>query len=296
MNYKILKEKFLGSILGTAVGDALGKPLEGLSKLEIKNKHGKVEQMIDGRYTNNTQMMKAVAESLIQCKGFDIQHMANQLVKNYQPSRGYEYELVKALKAVKANKPLPFDSLGNASASRIAPIGLFYFDDSHKQEKVAKDSSGITHSHPLTKEGCWLFARSIGLALVKEDRRDILVEISNISKPPYKETLGYAASVDVKTDTLYSPAKLAVSSNIWHSLGAVAYPAFFSSNFKEALIYIVNLGGDTSTLGAMCGALTGAYWGIKAIPSEWLDPLEDREYLEKLAENLFRVKADQSKV
>jgi poly(ADP-ribose) glycohydrolase ARH3 len=83
MNYKNLKEKFVDSMLGTAVGDALGKPLEGLSRDEIRSKYGKVEEMLDGRYTDNTQMMIGVAELLLECKGFNARHMANQFVKNY---------------------------------------------------------------------------------------------------------------------------------------------------------------------------------------------------------------------
>jgi poly(ADP-ribose) glycohydrolase ARH3 len=217
--------------------------------------------------------------------------MANQFVKNYQPSRGYGYGTIKALNAIKANQPPPFDSLGNGSAMRIAPIGLFYFDDPVKQAEVAKESSAITHSHPLAKDACWLLARAIGLLLIKKEKGEILKELGNISPQPYKDRIK-TISIAFESKALYYPSKLGIDSTALNSIPVTLYSFFLNSSFKEALIYSINLGGDTDTLGAMCGALAGSYWGINEIPSNWLDKLEDREYIKELAEKLFKLKAE----
>jgi poly(ADP-ribose) glycohydrolase ARH3 len=62
-----------------------------------------------------------------------------------------------------------------------------------------------------------------------------------------------------------------------------AIGAFVLTNsFREAVVLAVNLGGDTDTIGAMAGAVAGAYYGFDQIPQEWIEPLENgvkgREY------------------
>ena len=61
-------------------------------------------------------------------------------------------------------------------------------------------------------------------------------------------------------------------------------------SFEEAIIYAISLGGDTDTIAAMTGAISGAYLGIKAIPETWRQRLENREYIEELAEKLWLIK------
>lgn len=52
----------------------------------------------------------------------------------------------------------------------------------------------------------------------------------------------------------------------------------------------MSVGGDRDTIAAMTGAISGAYHGVTAIPQEWLSKLEKRAYIEKLAENLWKIK------
>ncbi len=82
------------------------------------------------------------------------------------------------------------------------------------------------------------------------------------------------------------------------ALGAVppALASFLiSDDFEAVVMTAVNAGGDTDTIGAMAGALAGAYYGYSSIPAAWLDPLENsakgRDYVAALAEELARIKA-----
>jgi len=61
-------------------------------------------------------------------------------------------------------------------------------------------------------------------------------------------------------------------------------------SFAQAVIYAVSLGGDTDTIGAMTGAIAGAYLGVEAIPNQWRDKLENRLYIAELAEKLWQLK------
>jgi len=62
-------------------------------------------------------------------------------------------------------------------------------------------------------------------------------------------------------------------------------------SFAQAALYAVSLGGDTDTIGAMSGAISGAYLGIEAIPGKWEGKLENRGYIRELAEKLCTLKA-----
>ena len=80
----MLLEKFRGALLGVAVGDALGAPVEGLdgeSARRFYEKNG--WKMVSGKYTDDTEMTIGVAESLIACKGFNGSHLAQQFLRNY---------------------------------------------------------------------------------------------------------------------------------------------------------------------------------------------------------------------
>ena len=58
-------------------------------------------------------------------------------------------------------------------------------------------------------------------------------------------------------------------------------------SFTQAVLYAISLGGDTDTIGAMTGAISGAYLGIESIPISWRNKLENRLYIEELAEKSY---------
>ena len=83
MNLNDKKDRFIGALLGTFAGDALGSPYEGW------NAPAQSIKMTSGIYTDDTQMMIGIAESLVACGGFDGQDMARRFLENFDPMRGY---------------------------------------------------------------------------------------------------------------------------------------------------------------------------------------------------------------
>jgi ADP-ribosyl-[dinitrogen reductase] hydrolase len=65
-----------------------------------------------------------------------------------------------------------------------------------------------------------------------------------------------------------------------------------ASNFEQAVLAAINLGGDADTVGACCGALAGAYWGLPAIPLRWCQVLEGYDELVQLAERVWGLRKD----
>jgi poly(ADP-ribose) glycohydrolase ARH3 len=300
------KLKFLGCLVGMAIGDALGAGREGrgMSRSEdIVSLAEKLEQLV---YTDDTHMTIGIAESLIESKGFDGEHMAQTFIKNYEaePWRGYGpgppriFGMIKSGEAwySAANRLYRGGSFGNGSAMRVAPVGLLYSRNLEKLREIAYQSSSITHSHELGKEGAALQACAVALALNTPsdediDREAFLSRLQNfIRNQLYKEKVAQIRDLLGEQDKAKVVAVLGNGIEAPRSVPTAIY-CFLRQpqSYKDTVIYAISLGGDTDTIAAMAGAISGAYLGIEAIPSEWRAKLENREYIETLAEKLWHI-------
>jgi ADP-ribosyl-[dinitrogen reductase] hydrolase len=86
---------------------------------------------------------------------------------------------------------------------------------------------------------------------------------------------------------LKSEREIQSSGYVIHTLEAALWSFYRTNSFREAILTAVNLGGDADTTGAVCGQIAGAFYGMKEIPSEWLDRLSKRELIESMAEKLI---------
>jgi poly(ADP-ribose) glycohydrolase ARH3 len=301
-----LELKFLACLVGAAIGDALGARREGrgMSRSEdIVSLAEKLEQLI---YTDDTHMTIGIAESLIESKGFDGEHMAQTFIKNYEaePWRGYGPGPPRIFWMIKNGEPWDSaadrlyrgGSFGNGSAMRVAPVGLLYSHNLEKLRGIAYQSSSITHSHELGKEGAALQACAVALALNTPSDEDIdkeafLSKLQNfIQNQVYKEKVAQIRESLGEQDEAKVVALLGNGIEAPRSVPTAVY-CFLRQpqSYKDTVIYAISLGGDTDTIAAMAGAISGAYLGIEAIPSEWRAKLENREYIEALAEGLWRL-------
>lgn len=302
-----LKSKFRGSLLGTGIGDALGRSRESRGMVQPEKIGKLAEESNVLRYTDDTQQMISLAESLSQKGGFDGEHFGERLVENYNPARGYgpgSSQVIKSLsQGVEWDKPAQklfggSGSYGNGSSMRTAPAGLFCYDDLDDLRSFVRDCSRITHVHRLGIEGAILQSCSVALATREDPSSDFngegfLEKVQGfIEEEEYEEKLNR-----VKELLRTNPDRKEVVSNLGNGVEAfnsvpTAVYSFLShpENFEDALTYAISLGGDADTIGAMTGAISGAYHGEKQIPNEWGEKLEDRDYISSLADKLFDVK------
>ncbi|MFX1465557.1 MAG: ADP-ribosylglycohydrolase family protein [Promethearchaeota archaeon] len=307
MNQSILKSKFIGALLGTAVGDAIGMPFEGLTSQEVNVKCTKPIEMQEGRlpkgsYTDDTELAIGIAESLITNKGLvNKNHILYRFKENFNRKRGYGFGTIKILQK-KANAKTLFGtgSYGNGAAMRIAPISFVYYDSPTNLSKAVTKCSEITHAHVLGIEGAQIQANAIAIAL-----RSIPSTHSLDTTKFVKELLGFVKQ-DIYQQKLHKILSL-LSKKSDHQLvigelgnGVEAFnsvpSAVFSfltnlNSFEDAVTYAVCLGRDTDTIAAMTGAISGAYLGVEAIPKRWIDYLENKDYIKDLAERLFQLKS-----
>lgn len=302
-----LRSKFRGALLGTGVGDSLGRALEGGPRIGPAELREMLAHKRILRYTDDTQQMIGVAESLIEVGGFDGKHMARRFVENYDPSRGYGPGSSQVIRAIERGEPWDSPakklfggsgSYGNGSSMRIAPIGLFYHDDLEELWSVAKASSRITHTHELGMEGAALQACAVGLAVRSDPseelrRKKFLEKLQDFTgNKLYKEKLVRVGDL-LTSDSGRSEVVRSLGNGIeaFNSVPTAFY-SFLShpDSFEDAVLYAVGLGGDADTIGAMTGAITGAYLDSKRIPNGWRKNLEDRDRIVELADRLHESK------
>jgi len=300
----VLKSKFLGALVGTGVGDALGAPFEGYHQVRFEEIEAIAERLEVLTYTDDTHMMIGVAESLIRAGGFDGEDMAYTFIKNYElePFRGYGpgppyiFRLIRAGTAWNeaAQGLYHGGSYGNGSAMRIAPIGVFYHDNPTMLREIVYESSQITHAHNLGKEGAALQAYAIGLAvsiepLVALERDGFLAKLID-----YTQGQVYTEKLNRIKGLLAEPGKTRIDVELGNGIEAfnsvpTAIYSFLAhpDSFAQAILHAISVGGDTDTIAAMTGAISGAYLGFESIPRSWGNKLENRLYIEELAQKLW---------
>lgn len=301
-----IRKKFLGSLVGVAIGDALGASWEG-HRMVAEDETQLISSISHPlRYTDDTHMTIGVAESLIESQGFDGAHMANRFVDNYfeEPWRGYGPGPPRVLRLIKNGQSwdkaaahiYPGGSFGNGAAMRVAPVGLFFWNNHAELKEVAYQSSAITHAHILGMEGAALQAMAVALAVAGNPDRP-LNTLSFISRLLGFTTQDVYRAKIAKFGTLLErhDNRQEVVHQLGHGIEALnsvptAIFAFLShpQDFALTVIYAVSLGGDADTIASMAGAISGAYLGNDAIPAEWQKNVENVDHILNLANRLWQ--------
>jgi poly(ADP-ribose) glycohydrolase ARH3 len=232
--------------------------------------------------------------------------MAQTFIKNYEaePWRGYGPGPPKIFRMIKNGEPWDIaaskiykgGSFGNGSAMRIAPVGLLYSDNPEKLRRITYGSSSITHFHELGKEGAALQAYAVALALSTPSDEDIEQETFLLRLQKFTQNQLYKEKIANIKELLDEYSRIKVISMLGNGIEALrsvptAIYCFLKQpkSYKDSIIYAISLGGDTDTIASMAGAISGAYLGIEAIPRDWRAKLENREYIETLAEKLYQL-------
>jgi poly(ADP-ribose) glycohydrolase ARH3 len=302
----LLKDRFEGCPFGLAVGDALGGKFEAQTADAIRARFPTAGSLIaypqeEIWYTDDTQMAIGVSEALVERGEIVEEVLCRAFVANYLPSRGYGRGARAVLAAMEdgrdyrqvAERHFPGGSFGNGAAMRVAPIGLVFRDDRQRLWDQARLSALPTHLHPLGIEGAQLLALAVALcsSMDKFDRAGFFAELLEAcASDDYRAKIEAAAAIPTPEDL----AGLGNRIEALHSVPtAIASFALTPESFEATVSNVIFLGGDTDTLAAMAGALSGAYIGASRLPSRLVGLLESspkgRAYLKRLSEQLFAV-------
>ena len=297
-------DRFVGCLLGLAVGDALGAPFEGVPADFVYFTQGAIPDLLDAEpdspltYTDDTQMTIGLAETLAEHGRVDTPTLCRQFAANYEPHRGYGHGARQILECIAAGGDhntlaetiFPGGSFGNGAAMRVAPVGLMFGHDLDRVAAEARMSAWPTHRHPLGVEGAELLALAIAVAAEGPplDRRrfyDVLTERCHSDEFAWQlraaRKLRRSDSLGFLGNSL--PAHRSV-------VTAIACFTVSPGKYEDIVARAISLGDDTDTLAAMAGGLSGAHLGAGAIPARWLDRLENgprgRDYISRLGERL----------
>jgi ADP-ribosylglycohydrolase len=278
------EDTLAGILLGTAIGDALGLPHEGLRPERIAQRlerRGLRHQLLPGRgmLSDDTEHASMVARALAESRGevpAFTRAFARQLrrwVVALPPGVGLA-TLRGALRSCVGIPPSRSGvrSAGNGPAMRSALIGACARDDGHLVDLV-RASTRITHTDARAEDAAVLVARMARQASRGEHDRDI---VHAIRDDAFRNAIAHAWSFEGDLEAFRGEAgfERGVSGFVVHTLPAVIYCARAASP-AHALESAIRLGGDTDTVAAIVGALAGARHGASKLPRAWMDGVRD---------------------
>jgi ADP-ribosylglycohydrolase len=299
-------ERYRGSLLGLAVGDAVGTTLEfkppgSFTPIEDMVGGGPF-QLQPGQWTDDTSMALCLAESLIEQQGFNPVHQLQKYLQwyreGYLSSTGRCFDIgnttIDGLRQFeKTQEPYCGStdprSAGNGSIMRLAPVPLFYAK--RPLEAIAKsaESSRTTHQATVAVEACrYLGALIVGA--VNGVSREELLSKRYSPVPGYWEKNPLVEEIDeiaLGSFKHRQPPKIQGSGYVVKSLEAALWAFYNSHSFREGCLLAVNLGDDADTTGAVYGQLAGAFYGESGIPESWRSQLAYQQLIESMADQLF---------
>ncbi len=329
-------DRFLGCMVGLAVGDALGYPIEGWTREQIESQYARVKDYVEppidppekwrlpGLHSDDTQQALALADVLITEGRADPDALCQKFL---EMAEGPPHLPIGAHRGAGRNFRYTIQSLrdgatwnggsrhtaGVGASMRVAPVGLALGIDDAAVRTNAALQALVTHNDPRAVAAAFLVANVVGrLAwippapfvaepflqesihfvrrseewlieahgrhLARESRpllhqfSEALSGISNQSeKSPESVLPGIAERASVLAGyTIEHPCRGFAPAAV---VSAFYFFLHFKGEYEPALEEAVNWGGDTDTVGAILGAMCGAYQGISGIPAHWKDRL-----------------------
>lgn len=302
-------EYYQGSLLGLAIGDALGTSLEfsepgNFTPITDMIGGGPFE-LAPGQWTDDTSMALCLAESLITCQDFNLTDQLDRYLKwykeGYLSSKDHCFDIgnttrLALLNYQKTKNPYSGSthprSAGNGSLMRLCPVALFYSQSPDEAIEKAGESSKTTHGATTAIDACRYFAGLLVGILQGQSKEQILTAGYHPSQGIWQEEalhyeIDQIAQGSFKT---LNPPYIRGSGYVVKSLEAALWAFYHSHNFRHGCLMAVNLGEDADTTGAIYGQIAGAYYGLQEIPEEWLDKIYHKDLLMQYAEQLYLIK------
>jgi len=301
-------ERYLGSMLGLAAGDAVGAQVEFMRPGDFEPVTdmvgGGVFRLPAGAFTDDTSMALCLAQSLVERGGFDpvdqLERYLRWIREGYMSSTGRAFDVggtcADAILRFEATRQ-PYcgstnpNRAGNGSIMRLAPVPLFFAREPEKAVEMSAASSRTTHGAPNAVDGCrYLGALIVGA--VSGASKEELLSPRYTPAPGLWERAPLADAVREIADGSFvtkDPPEIRGTGYVVDSLEAALWAFHRGHSFEEGLMLAVNLGDDADTTAAVYGQLAGAFYGVSAIPRRFRDRLAMRDLIEDLAVNLYEL-------
>lgn len=300
-------------LLGTAIGDALGLPVQFLEREVVAKNPITTMEGLDqfnipaGTWSDNTSLSFCLAESL--CNGYDLNDIINKFTKwmyedYWTPANEtFDINYINYFAIVNLrNNGSPHvagidNKRGNRDGSlmRILPLVPYILNmEEEKKFRIIKEISSLTYRHPRSILACIALCefaiQYINLQSVEEAYQTMQQTILQLLKKemfieediPFKRLVGlsYEEFKAIELKDIHS------TEYVIDILEASLWCIFNTTSYKDAVLKAVNLGDDANTVGAITGGLAGIIYGYDTIPPEWLEVLAKKDDIIELANKL----------
>ena len=290
------EDRFRGAMLGLALGDRLGSPLEGSLRVSAKEADAVINSSKPLKYTDDTETAMALADAL--ARGLGVDETAMLIASGADESRGYGRGAIETLRRIRsgegwseaARAVFPEGSYGNGAAMRAAPIGLRHHSDLNALAEACRTTSCITHTHPLAIEGAMLIATATAMSIGGSAGDEIMGALMGMSaEEQYKSKLALVRTMlglDVSPEEAADALGNGVRAD--RSVPAAIYARLrFGADCVGAIRFCILMGGDTDTIASMAGAMCGAMAGESALPERLVARVESAGRIADLGSALF---------
>jgi ADP-ribosyl-[dinitrogen reductase] hydrolase len=347
MKIKGYRERSRGMLVGLAIGDALGAPVEFLpepSDVYIKEMGDKIEHFHEnyrapkGVWTDDTEMALCIADSLLLNEGYNSYDIMNRFCA--WSEEGYRtYDGMPACdvgmqtqRAIDEYNSYPVlaknypktESAGNGAIMRLAPVVIANtflnkkyptLQDGFRKGKLVVDPENDDGEYIDLKD----ITPTIDMAILscRETHNSIAAEATTalfatmlycaLHGLPKNHIASYCGRwiMNEEYDHFYLDNSEKLINRALEkdgeklcNLGGYIVDAFTIAlwglmnfnNFKDGMMAVIRLGGDTDTNGAIYGQLAGAYYGYEAIPEEWRRNVYLADELVEIADKLLEMK------
>lgn len=311
MNTNTLK----GMLLGLAVGDALGVPVEFEMRQTLKKEpvtgmrsFGSWNQPA-GTWSDDTSMTIAAMDSITRLGRIDYQDVMENFLRWYErddfTATGERFDIGnttrgaivrfsrRILSPTKCGATEKYAN-GNGSLMRILPATTYLFATrghiASDELVIIHEFSALTHGHVISRIACGIYSLIAAQLFSGKNIHDAFKSGMSDAKKFYGADDAFNVFSRLCDDNFAAlpEEEISTSGYVVSTLEAALWCLLNTNDYKSLVLKAVNLGDDTDTVGAVAGGLAGIIYGVESIPVEWLDTLKRRDYLEQLAENFAK--------
>jgi ADP-ribosylglycohydrolase len=302
-----------GCLLGQALGDALGFVVEAkphtvageyVERYLLAGRAGELAhpEFPFGQYSDDTQLARELLVSCADARGWSPDAFAGRLAALFAEgrdvgagpgTRGAAMRLLAGTHWSRSGTPAPY--AGNGSAMRAAPLGLLFGEDTRSMIEATLEQSVMTHLDPRCSAGALAVAGAVSLAAKRAPVRneEFLGAIAALTAPADQSVaeairgLGRWAHLapDAAARRLHEEQLDPAFNGEWCGISAFVTPSVVWSlyaflrtpdDYWATVCTAIGVGGDTDTMAAIAGAISGARLGAEALPARLVERLNDR--------------------
>ena len=303
-----MNSKINACVLGFAIGEAFGLPLNYIAKEKLINKP--VTKMLKcenydvpiGTWSSGTSNLLATMDSIITKTRIDYNSIADNLLLWYKTAKytatasvlDIDFTSKHALNKYFEEKSdatklggTGYSDCGNEFLPRLLPIAFYLYCTKARDytiHSVVKNVTFITHRSEIPAMAAYIFTKYIIFLLRGTDKLASFSMLKNLDYTMYFKPETIKEFEHLLKDNVYNlPLEMINSNNyVIDTLEAFFYCFINSNSFSQALIGSVNLGGQASMFGGLCSSVAAIYYGYETIPTNLVENLNKKEYLMKM--------------